>query len=665
MKKLMKGNEAIAEAAVQAGCKFFFGYPITPQNEIPEYMSRRMPETGGCFLQAESEVAAINMVYGAGGAGARVMTSSSSPGISLKQEGISYLAGAEVPCVIVNIMRGGPGLGGIQPAQSDYYQATRGGGHGDYRTCVLAPASVQEAVDLTQAAFDIADRYRNPVMVLGDGMIGQMMEPVDMDKPYRPAVDLAEKLWAATGHVPTPGHPRSIVNSLYIDPKVLERHCERLDSKYKKIAKNECRWQEEMLADAEIVVVAYGTTSRIARSAIRKCREQGIKVGMLRPITLWPFPTQALRKTLRTAKSYLVVEMSAGQMVDDVRLAVSGERPVHFYGRMGGMVPSVSEVMEEIKKNVSPPVLNPADIALNKAIDDKFQIATSAISKILKQAGRRITSTAKHNSTVQPKPSTMPEAKEADTMFDEHSFDEIEEKFKSTLDKMKQKLKDASGRMDAASSAEMAKKVRNAAETMAQRIQEAALKMEHKLEDAGISHDDPSLNEIEEDLNIAAEEMDHAFESVAEAVETQAEEAAEAAAGKGEEAAADTGRTPDGKVESFGRKIEFTFEAAGKKLDDISMEDIEEKFQSAAKVVEEKLNEAGKKIDELLNDPKTKQKAEEAGRQINDFFDRTGKSIASGIDSFMKVVGRAAENIKKDWDEAQSESDQKKDKEDE
>ena len=225
MKKLMKGNEAIAEAAIQAGCKFFFGYPITPQNEIPEYMSRRMPEVGGCFLQAESEVAAINMVYGAGGAGARVLTSSSSPGISLKQEGISYLAGAEVPCVIVNIMRGGPGLGGIQPAQSDYYQATRGGGHGDYRTCVLAPSSVQEAVDLTQTAFDIADRYRNPVMVLGDGMIGQMMEPVDMDKPYQPAVDLSEKTWAADGHVPTADRPRSIINSLFIDPKVLERHC--------------------------------------------------------------------------------------------------------------------------------------------------------------------------------------------------------------------------------------------------------------------------------------------------------------------------------------------------------------------------------------------------------------------------------------------------------
>ena len=390
MKKLMKGNEAIAEAAIQAGCKFFFGYPITPQNEIPEYMSRRMPETGGCFLQAESEVAAINMVYGAGGAGARVMTSSSSPGISLKQEGISYLTGAEVPCVIVNIMRGGPGLGGIQPAQSDYYQATRGGGHGDYRTCVLAPASVQEAVDLTQAAFDIADRYRNPVMVLGDGMIGQMMEPVDMDKPYRPAIDLAEKTWAANGHAVTPERPRSLINSLYIDPKVLERHCERLESKYKKITENECRWQEEMLNDAEVVVVAYGTTSRIVRSAIRKCRAEGLRVGMLRPITLWPFPSEAIQKTLRTAKHILTVEMSAGQMVDDVRLAVNGECPVHFYGRMGGMVPTVAEVVAEIKKYASPRQKNPAEAALDKAIDDKFQTVTKAVDHILKRTRERL-----------------------------------------------------------------------------------------------------------------------------------------------------------------------------------------------------------------------------------------------------------------------------------
>ena len=292
MKKLLKGNEAIAEAAIQAGCRFFFGYPITPQNQIPEYMSKRMPQVGGCFLQAESEVAAINMVYGAAGAGARVMTSSSSPGISLKQEGISYIVGAELPCVIVNMVRGGPGLGSIQPAQSDYYQATRGGGHGDYRMCVLAPSSVQEAVTLTQEAFDIADRYRNPVMVLGDGLIGQMMEPVDMDEASnrKPASDLKPKTWAATGHVPTADSPRAVINSLYIDPQAMETHCQHLQAKYDAIEAAECRWQEEMVEDADIVLVAYGTTSRIARSAMRKCREQGVRVGLIRPITLWPFP---------------------------------------------------------------------------------------------------------------------------------------------------------------------------------------------------------------------------------------------------------------------------------------------------------------------------------------------------------------------------------------
>ncbi|NCB05253.1 MAG: 3-methyl-2-oxobutanoate dehydrogenase subunit VorB [Clostridia bacterium] len=351
MKKLMKGNEAIAEAAIQAGCRFFFGYPITPQNQIPEYMSKRLPQVGGCFLQAESEVAAINMVYGAAGAGARVMTSSSSPGISLKQEGISYIVGAELPCVIVNMVRGGPGLGGIQPAQSDYYQATRGGGHGDYRMCVLAPSSVQEAVTLTQEAFDIADRYRNPVLVMGDGLIGQMMEPVDLPDPQGPLPEIkpVSKPWAATGHIPTSEAPRAIINSLYIDPAVLEKHCMHLQEKYDAIAQNECRWQEEMLEDVEIVMVAYGTTSRIARSAMRRCREKGIKVGLLRPITLWPFPEAAIRATLKTAKHYLCLEMSTGQMVDDVKLAVNGERPVHFYGRTGGMVPTVAEMVRQIE----------------------------------------------------------------------------------------------------------------------------------------------------------------------------------------------------------------------------------------------------------------------------------------------------------------------------
>ncbi len=389
----MKGNEAIAEAAIQAGCRYFFGYPITPQNQIPEYMSKRMPQVGGCFLQSESEVAAINMVYGAGGAGARVMTSSSSPGISLKQEGISYIVGAEVPCVIVNMVRGGPGLGSIQPAQSDYYQATRGGGHGDYRMPVLAPGSVQEAVTLTQDAFDLADRYRTPVMVLGDGLIGQMMEPVDMDQAANraPAADLAPKTWAATGHKPTEEAPRAIINPensflvnlLYIDPVILEQHCMKLQAKYDAIEAAECRWQEEMLEDAEIVIVAYGTTARIARSAMRKCRELGIKVGMIRPITLWPFPEAAIRTTLKTAKKYLCVEMSTGQMIDDVRLALSGERPVEFYGRTGGMVPTVGEIVEKLKAMAGQPCCVEQIIGkTGEAIDKASAAAQDAFASI-------------------------------------------------------------------------------------------------------------------------------------------------------------------------------------------------------------------------------------------------------------------------------------------
>lgn len=381
MKKLLKGNEAIAEAAIQAGCRFFFGYPITPQNQIPEYMSKRMPQVGGCFLQAESEVAAINMVYGAAGAGARVMTSSSSPGISLKQEGISYIVGAELPCVIVNMVRGGPGLGSIQPAQSDYYQATRGGGHGDYRMCVLAPSSVQEAVTLTQEAFDIADRYQNPVMVLGDGLIGQMMEPVDMEeaKNRQPAPDLKPKTWAATGHVPTAERPRAIINSLYIDPQALEKHCMKLQAKYDAIEAAECRWQEEMVEDADIVIVAYGTTSRIARSAMRKCREQGARVGMIRPITLWPFPEAAIRATLPTAQKYLCVEMSTGQMVDDVRLAVNGQRPVEFYGRTGGMVPTVKELVDKLM-----------DMNQSCSLGGQVEQVIGAVGDKLDQMGRRL-----------------------------------------------------------------------------------------------------------------------------------------------------------------------------------------------------------------------------------------------------------------------------------
>ena len=347
-KMLMKGNEAIAEAAIQAGCKFFFGYPITPQNQIPEYMSKRLPkEEGGCFLQAESEVAAINMVYGAAGAGARVMTSSSSPGISLKQEGISYIVGAELPCVIVNMVRGGPGLGSIQPAQSDYFQAVKGGGHGDYQMVVLAPSSVQEAVELTQLAFDIADEYRNPVLVLGDGLIGQMMEPVTMPD-YKPRKALPEKDWAARGW--DGKRDRAIINSLYIDPNALENHVNKLYAKYAEMEKNEVMVQEEMLEDADIVLVAYGTTARVARSAMRKAREAGVKVGLIRPITLWPFPKESIRKACEHASAFLTVEMSMGQMVEDVRLAVNGKKPVHFFGRTGGIVPTVREIYDEIMK---------------------------------------------------------------------------------------------------------------------------------------------------------------------------------------------------------------------------------------------------------------------------------------------------------------------------
>lgn len=352
MRLLMKGNEAIAEAAIQAGCKFFFGYPITPQNQIPEYMSKRLPKVGGTFLQAESEVAAINMVYGAAAAGARVLTSSSSPGISLKQEGISYIAGAELPCVIVNMVRGGPGLGGIQPAQSDYYQATKGGGHGDYKLCVLAPASVQEAVELTQLAFDIADDYRTPVMILGDGLIGQMMEPVEINK-YVSSRKLEEKLWATTGHKATADRPRSIANSLYIQPEELEKVNLRLKSRYDLMQEKEVRVQCENTEDAQLVLVAYGTTARICRSAIRIARKNGIKVGLVRPITVWPYPTKVIRELANTAKAFLTVEMSLGQMVDDVRLAVNGKRPVEFYGRTGGVVPTVEEILQEINKMYS------------------------------------------------------------------------------------------------------------------------------------------------------------------------------------------------------------------------------------------------------------------------------------------------------------------------
>jgi 2-oxoglutarate ferredoxin oxidoreductase subunit alpha len=347
-KELWKGNEAIAEAAIKAGCRYFFGYPITPQNEIPEYMSLRLPQENGVFLQAESEVAAINMVYGAAGSGARVMTSSSSPGISLKAEGISYIAGAELPCVIVNIVRGGPGLGGIQPAQSDYFQATKGGGHGDYRLIVLAPSSVQEAVDLTQEAFDLADLYRVPVMIMGDGMIGQMMEPVEF-KPVEKR-ELPEKTWATVG---TKGQRKpNVINSLFIDPQECENHNIKLFKKYDEIAAKEVKVEKYNLEDAEIVFVAYGTTARIVKNAINTLAKEGIKAGLIRPITLWPFPTQAIEEAaaMDSVKALISVEMSMGQMVEDVKIAANGKKPVSFYGRTGGMIPTPAAIVEHAKK---------------------------------------------------------------------------------------------------------------------------------------------------------------------------------------------------------------------------------------------------------------------------------------------------------------------------
>lgn len=342
-KVLMKGNEAIGEAAIRAGCRYFFGYPITPQSELPHYLARRLPEEGGIFLQAESEIAAINMVYGAAGAGARVMTGSSSPGISLKQEGISYLCAAELPCVIVNVVRGGPGLGGIQAAQSDYFQATKGGGHGDYRLIVFAPASVQEMVQLTMEAFDLADQYRNPVMILGDGVLGQMMEPVDYEIPG--AGKVFDKPWATNG---TGGcRDANKVYTLFLDPDKLEQHNMVLQAKYRRIGEAEVRSATYLVGDADIVLVAYGITARVCRAAVNQARENGIRAGLIRPISLWPFPTEVIRKQAQTSRSFLTVEISAGQMVEDVRLAVNGAAPVHFYGRTA-TIPTSEEVYGQI-----------------------------------------------------------------------------------------------------------------------------------------------------------------------------------------------------------------------------------------------------------------------------------------------------------------------------
>lgn len=351
-KKLMKGNEAIAEAAIRAGCRAFFGYPITPQNEIPEYMSWRLCQVGGSFIQAESEVSAINMVYGAAGAGARVMTSSSSPGISLKQEGISYIAGAELPCVIVNMVRSGPGLGGIQPAQSDYFQAVKGGGHGDYHMLVYGPSTVQECVDIVYSAFEKAEKYRTPVMILGDGMLGQIMEAVELPEMID-LTKLPNKIWATTGE--GYGTNRRIVNSLYINPDELEKVTHRLFDRYAEMARAEVRYEEYKTDDAEIMLTGYGTVARIAKSAVDNLRSKGIKAGLIRPITLYPFPTEAYQRLAERehVKEFLCLELSMGQMIEDVKLSVNGRKKVSFYGRTGGNVMSPDDIVEVVTKEVT------------------------------------------------------------------------------------------------------------------------------------------------------------------------------------------------------------------------------------------------------------------------------------------------------------------------
>src|SRR3990172_8632115 len=344
-KELLKGNEAIAEAAIRAGCVAYFGYPITPQTELLEHMSRRMPELGRAFVQAESEVAAINMCYGAACSGVRVMTSSSSPGVSLMQEGLSYIAGSEAPVMLVDVMRGGPGLGNIAPSQGDYNQVVRTAGHGDFRSIVLAPATVQEAIDLTVEAFNLAEKYRHIAILLLDGNLGQMMEPAELP-PMRP-VDGRRPDWALTG---AEGRPHNIISSIYLQPEELERVNQRLQAKIERIRAEEVRYQEYMLEGADLIVVAYGTAGRIAQSAIKMARQQGISVGLLRPISLFPFPEDRISQLADEARGFLVVEMSAGQMLEDVRLAVAGQAPVRFLGRMGGMVPLPEEILAAIVK---------------------------------------------------------------------------------------------------------------------------------------------------------------------------------------------------------------------------------------------------------------------------------------------------------------------------
>ena len=342
MQQLCKGNIAIVKGAILAGCRSFYGYPITPASEIAEAAALYIPQVGGTFIQAESEVAAINMVYGAAAAGARVMTASSGPGLSLMQEGISYIAGAELPCVIVDVVRGGPGLGNIAPEQSDYFAMVKGGGHGNYRNIVLAPASVQEMADLTMLAFDLADHYRNPAIILADGFIGQMMERVNLE--YHGAV-IPEKPWAVTGTAET---RKNLVSSIFLEPDQLEAHQRKLEAKYREASRVEPRWELYDADDADVLLVGYGITSRVLRSAVEEGRKEGLRVGLFRPITLWPFPTVALQQAASRAHKVLVVELSNGQMVEDVRLALQGTVPVEFFGRTGGNVPSVEEIMSEV-----------------------------------------------------------------------------------------------------------------------------------------------------------------------------------------------------------------------------------------------------------------------------------------------------------------------------
>ena len=339
---LMRGSHVVGEAAVRAGCRFYFGYPITPQNELPEYLSARLPEVGGTFIQAESEIASINMVIGAAVTGGRAMTSSSSPGISLKQEGISYLCGQELPAVIVNMMRGGPGLGNIAPSQADYFQATRGGGHGDYRVLVLAPASGQELADLTFAAFELADRYRNPVMLLGDGLMGQMMEPVIFPDPIDPEA-LPAKEWVLNGCA---GRPPRAIYSMILDPPTMYQHNLSLQEKYDRMSANEIRFDEYKVDDADLVMVAYGTASRIAKGAVNRLRQEGQKVGLFRPVSLWPFPKRALRQVAQRGAKVAVFELSAGQMIEDVIMAVGDRSDIYFHGIPGGPIPTPAEISE-------------------------------------------------------------------------------------------------------------------------------------------------------------------------------------------------------------------------------------------------------------------------------------------------------------------------------